>query len=746
MEGTDEKKRLETADNGTFIISPKKSMTSRQDGIDAYGVFSSGNSSLESKIDVLEALPDETPEPVAVLEPDAPEPVAVLEPDDAPEPVAVFEPGVPEPDAPKDKDSPRVSFSIGVKLVIMMTVVLFFSLGLISAMVWFLVHTDTRNTAGENNRSINDNAASAAEAILDSVRANGILLSRALAGGDRGDTSFFSDNRSIAVFIPDGRKRNSGSFPGTPPVLVNEDFFASHELDASLAGNYAAGVLPGLDGGPELLNAAPFFNGVPMLCLRFSYDDYQGAVLFSPETLLDSYGTGANTSFMINDSGDVLIHPDRELIRNTVNLGGDPLIRGLLENKVKQTRTMYRNKDGQGFFASAERIAGGGAFVITTIASDIVFEGINTTTRRNLYLSLGTWFLGVLFIWFFSRSITGTLDILREAAEAIEDGHYHLELEAKNHDETGLLTESMISMSHVLLNFEKFTNKTIAILARKGRLEIGGTDRNATIFFSDIRSFTAISEKLRPAEVVEFLNDYMDRMVACILVTGGIIDKFIGDAVMAHWGAVETPEQDYPPGRGLEEQHALNGIRAALLMRAALRSFNDGRGGEKRPALRMGCALNSGHVVAGQIGSEEKLEYTVIGDTVSLADRTESLNKRFGTEILITEHTWRLTGKYLLTSEMPPVSDKGQKLRVFAVINMKDPEENARLIEDSKKIPKMNSALALSCIGPQGPESLEELRSLLGIPVPGTVRGNLVEKKYRLSEGKDGKGGEGRGT
>ncbi|MDR1178759.1 MAG: adenylate/guanylate cyclase domain-containing protein [Spirochaetaceae bacterium] len=657
---------------------------------------------------------------------------------------------LPGPDAlsPGETDRRRVGFSIGAKLVSMITGVLFFSLGLISALVWFLVYTDTRKTAAENNLSINRHAASAAEAMLDSVKANGLLFSRAGGNADTGRL-FFGDNRNIAAFIVEGGGGGLSRAASPRPVLVNDDFFASHELDAALAGQYAAQVFPRLDNGPELFNAAPFFSGVPLLCLRLSQagqagDVYRGAVLFSPEALLDSYGTGANTSFLINDSGAVLIHPDRELIRKEVNMGGEPMIRELLDGGIKQQRTMYRGKDGRSFFAASEKIAGGKAFVITTIDSDIVFEGINTTTRRNLYLSLGSWFLGVLFIWFFSRSISGTLEMLREAAEAIEDGQYHLELEAKNHDETGLLTESMISMSHVLINFEKFTNKTIAVLARKGRLETGGTDRNATIFFSDIRSFTAISEKLRPEEVVEFLNDYMDRMVACILITGGVIDKFIGDAVMAHWGAVETPGQDFSPDLNTQEQHALGGVRAALLMRASLRSFNEGRGGEKKPVIRIGCALNSGHVVAGQIGSEEKIEYTVIGDAVSLADRAEGFNKTFGTEILITENTWRLAGKYLVTSEMPAVPDKGRMVRMFAVINMKDSAESARLMEDLGKIPKMNPALAGLCIGPEGPGSLAELRSLLGIPVPGpdAFGDGWTEKKYRLS---DEEGGEGNG-
>jgi adenylate cyclase len=247
------------------------------------------------------------------------------------------------------------------------------------------------------------------------------------------------------------------------------------------------------------------------------------------------------------------------------------------------------------------------------------------------------------------------------------------------------------------------------------------------VFFSDIRSFTAISEKLSPQEVLEFLNDYMERMVACVISTGGVIDKFIGDAVMAHWGAVESA--------GSPARDALNAVRASLMMRASLANFNRGRGGEKRPLIRIGCGLNSGHLVAGQIGSDERLEYTVIGGTVSLADKTETFNKVFGTEILITENTWRLVRNCLVTEEMPPVTVNGKNVRIFAVINMADPEMAEELLRDAAKIPKMNPEINRRCLGPGGPQTLKELRALLKMETPDLKNLDLEdgEKKYRIA-------------
>jgi adenylate cyclase len=253
--------------------------------------------------------------------------------------------------------------------------------------------------------------------------------------------------------------------------------------------------------------------------------------------------------------------------------------------------------------------------------------------------------------------------------------------------------------------FGRFTNKEIAEKALRGELRLGGETKQVTVFFSDIRGFTEISEKLEPQEVVEFLNDYMTRMVDCVNKTGGVVDKFIGDAVMAVWGA--------PVSAGSPAKDAFNCVRAALMMRASLREFNRNRGGEKKPLIRIGCGINSGSVVAGQIGSSQRMEYTVIGDTVNLASRTEALNKPFHTDILITENTWNLLAHWLVTEEMPPVSVKGKEkpVRMFAVIGVKTKTGEAPY-----------------------PANLEELRALLKLSAPdlSKVDINGEEKKYKI--------------
>jgi adenylate cyclase len=429
---------------------------------------------------------------------------------------------------------------------------------------------------------------------------------------------------------------------------------------------------------------------------------------------------------MVDKNGKALIHDDFELAKAGATLLTDPFVMEAAYTNEHAIARRYRDADGKEFFGAATWLTAVPATVITTIPASTVFEGINTTTRRNVYLTFAVWFIAVLFSWFFAKTITQPLVELRDAVAAIEDGHYHVDLYNKNQDETGVLTASVRDMSHVLENFEKFTNKMIARLARKGKLVTGGVDKEATFFFSDIRGFTAISEKMTPSEVVDFLNDYMERMVACVLITGGAIDKFIGDAVMAHWGAVEST--------GTSRSDALAAIRAALMMRASLFAFNSTRGDEKHPIIKIGCGLNSGTVVAGQIGSEEHLEFTVIGDAVSFADRTETFNKAFGTEILISEDTWQLVGDNLITEEMPPVTVKGAQVRIFAVVNIKNPVLTEKVLYDLDKIPKTDRAISRQCVGPEGPQTLADLRKLLGIATPDLSKVNTdeEEKKYKV--------------
>jgi adenylate cyclase len=433
-------------------------------------------------------------------------------------------------------------------------------------------------------------------------------------------------------------------------------------------------------------------------------------VFFSAEHITEDFGTGANASFMINDAGDVLVHADQELVRIGANLSREPFIQSALRSTERQLQTQYTDENGVVYFGAFQKLTIANTIVITRIQSDVVFEGIEATTRRNIYLTIAVLFLTLMFIWFFSKSISEPLKTLRVAAEQIEEGEYRLDLLSKSQDETGVLTASFISMSHALANFERFTNKAIVRVARQGKLTLGGVNKHATVAFIFIRDFSELAGDMDASEVVEFINEFMLRMVPCITNTGGAVDKFLtqgGVIIMALWGTVESA--------GTAAGDALNCIRAVLMMRASLRSLNEDRQGkvwEKAPRIKMGCGINVGELVAGQMGSEDRMEYTVIGDTVNLAARFEGPNDLFDTDILITENVDNLIGRALLIEEMPSIEVKGKEepLRVFSVVNMENKAQVARILNDLERIPKTVRALDQLCVGPRGPRSMKEVR------------------------------------
>jgi len=602
----------------------------------------------------------------------------------------------------------KVKYPIGMKLVALFTILVVLVLGLSTAIVVMMVSNDSKVKAEDSNNTLNLVTSEAVQSMIVSNQNNvlGFFNEVILSRNKDAEKEMFEDfcvrNNDI-LFI---QSPVTGLKVSPKAVLDKPD--CEKDFDLFLRMNFFH-VNQAKKGLVSILNMKDVTsqNG---LCILFPYEvngekDY-AAVGFNAAKVVDIMtNSGINTSFLMGSDGYVLLSSNNE---NSEGRGYIDAASKVIKNAMyDESQILVQDEEGKAWYVAYKKLAGG-MYSVTVVSEYKVLQAIRRTAYEIMLLSLAILFMAVLLIRHFSKTITNPILDLADAAEKVGAGNFDVKLESKTKDEVGLLTQNFVSMTNGLGNFMRFTNKTLVEQAMKGKLGLGGKRKDATIFFSDIRSFTAMSEKMTPNEVVEFLNEYMTAMEKCVERTHGVVDKYIGDAVMAVWGSPETS--------GSAASDAWNAVNAALMMRSELYKLNKKRAKEGKGRIQIGCGINTGSVVAGQIGSNHRMEYTVIGDAVNLASRTEALNKPFQTDILITENTYKLIGDRLVVEEMPSVHVKGKEdaIKMFAVINTKD------VLHNDKK----------------GPATLAQVRKLMGFHDidKSQVNTDEEEKKYKIGK------------
>lgn len=198
------------------------------------------------------------------------------------------------------------------------------------------------------------------------------------------------------------------------------------------------------------------------------------------------------------------------------------------------------------------------------------------------------------------------------------------------------------------------------------KLALGGEERELTIFFSDIRGFSSISEQLSVKDLVELLNEYLTAMTDIVMETKGVVDKYIGDAVMAFWGA---PLRD--------EEHAKHAVGAGLRMLEVLKELNVGWQKRGWPEMKIGIGINTGEAMVGNMGSKRRFNYTLMGDNVNLASRLEGLTKYYGAKIIVSEKTFESVKGEFCGRLLDRVAVKGKKqpVNIYEVLGRKNEEQ-----------------------------------------------------------------------
>ena len=221
------------------------------------------------------------------------------------------------------------------------------------------------------------------------------------------------------------------------------------------------------------------------------------------------------------------------------------------------------------------------------------------------------------------------------------------------------MVDGLEEREHMKDTFGRFVSRDVAEAVLAGRVPLEGEKREVSILFQDIRGFTALSEKLDPATLLNVLNRFFTEVVAAVEAEGGVVKQFTGDGVMALFGAPQAREDHRDARRACGAGH-----------RGAARAAECGGSKKGLPSLSIGIGIHTGEVVAGLIGPDERVEYGVVGEAVNLAARVESLTKDVGTTILVSgEIASRLGSEFRLgRTESLPVKGKTDPVRVVEIL------------------------------------------------------------------------------
>ncbi len=377
---------------------------------------------------------------------------------------------------------------------------------------------------------------------------------------------------------------------------------------------------------------------------RISYQDYMPAIGKLDLQLREAF----DQLYRIDDKNRTIL-----LREGVLEDAQKPL--GEILTAIAYTYNTRFSSEGREYLASfhAFPVRFGKPWVVGTLVPSDDFVGrLRSTLVQVALISLGILLVAVIIIIVTSRRILRPLalissDMARIQRLDIDESVKH----ASFFYEIDKIGGALASMKHGLKAFSKFVPVTLVkqLIASGTGAELGGEKRKLTMMFTDIEGFTTISESMQTEALLQHISEYLDNLTTIILGQGGTVDKYIGDAIMSFWGA---PISD--------AEHEAHACRAALLCVRELKELNAKWASQGKPELHTRFGISSGEVSVGNMGSRERMNYTVLGDAVNLASRLEGINKYYGTRIIVGGDTCEVVKAQFSMRPVDVVAVKGK--------------------------------------------------------------------------------------
>jgi len=369
--------------------------------------------------------------------------------------------------------------------------------------------------------------------------------------------------------------------------------------------------------------------------IRFATDEYNLDIVYI--MILDN----KNTVRYLNKNPLISISDSKG---NPINL--DKIKRGEVEDLSTVKATVMKKDTNES------------KYIVQVGYSTVMLNSIYTNIiTRNVILGLIFILIGIIFSYLIAHNWNTPIKQMIVAMEKVSNGNLNIKIDTKRTDEIGYLQDTFNFMIEGLRDrefikntFKRYVTKQVAeeILKNKDNIKLEGEKKEITVLFSDIRGFTTMAEEMTPQETLQLLNEYYGSIIDIIFKYEGALDKFLGDGIMAFWNA---PIE--------QKDHALMACKCAIDMQKALTELNKVRLDEKKKPIHIGIGVNTGEAVAGNVGSIERMEYTVVGDTVNLTYRINDQTDRG--QILISESTFNFVMDKVVATPLPPQRIKGKK-------------------------------------------------------------------------------------
>jgi len=473
-------------------------------------------------------------------------------------------------------------------------------------------------------------------------------------------------------------------------VEYNKDFLREHELIDSdflnLIDIHSKSLSRASSGQLVLTNTSPGMK-LPSFALSVPHGKDTDRIIVAIvhlDRIKDSFErkTGIMETFLINDEGIIVAHPDEIVMFTAKDVTDSAVVKITLENQLEAGQTKFIDESGEAAFGSFKKLGLGGASVISYVRESKAFEEVYNIQRRNFYILVIALCISIFIIYNFSITLTKPLLRLVEATKEIQKGNFHPKIVPKYRDEVGVLTASFIEMGKGLEEREKVKNilgnMIDPVVVEEAMKDFDalkrGSERQITAFFSDVAGFSTISEKLTSVQLASLLNEYLGAMTIILKKYNGVLDKYIGDAIVGIFNApIDIPSP------------ALQACLASLEMIEKLKELklswkkNNSYIPEAHEMdIRIG--LNSGLAKVGFMGTEALASYTMMGDTVNLAARLEAAGKDYGVNILISEMTYKQVENEVFARKLDLVRVKGKNepVLLYELISQKGKEPTNR--------------------------------------------------------------------